>query len=233
MSAKTARARWFAGGVAGAEHRRVLFEDAELGRVFAPAAAGRLLSLRGVPARRLFGPGELGVFVAKQHRPRRARPDEASGAAGVLRAMELLWVSVTHNERVDDGAAEQDALLFGASTKRFTVVAVANAALTKTKTDSSLGVDAAGQTTNEFTTLGLARAAGSLGAYTAPASLGGQFSRVISKVFTATGSATARGAGLFDSVTVAGSVLYVEDNFSADAVLLTNDTLTVNITITN
>jgi hypothetical protein len=218
-------ARWFVGAVPGVGLRRVAFADLELGRVFTPPAAGRLLSLPGVPARRLHGPGELGVFVARQHRPRRE--------AGVLRAMELVWLSITHNERVDRGAAQQDIRCFGSGGAVFTAVAVANAVLTKNKADESLGTTTADVTTNEFTTLGLARAAGSLGTYTAPSSLGGQFSRVVTRTFTATGNATARGAGLFDSVTVSGSKLYVEDNFSSDAVLVANDTLTVNITITN
>jgi hypothetical protein len=93
-------------------------------------------------------------------------------------------------------------------------------------------VDAGGATTNEFTTLGLVRIAGTVGTYTAPSSLGGTFSQVISKLFTATGGATAKGSGLFDSTTASGSNLYVEDNHT-DAVLVTNDTLTESWTITN
>lgn len=197
--------------------------DPELGRIWTPAEMLRSVSLPGKAVRRLHGPGELGVFVAKQHR----RID------GRLR---LIWASITHNERVDQGAVQQDVQCFGsASTTRiFTAVAVANAALTKTKTDLSLGSASANVTTNEFTTLGLARAAGTLGSYTAPASLGAQFTRRVTKTFTATGSATATGAGLFDNgATVSPSNLYVEDNFASNAVLVNGDTLTVNIDISN
>lgn len=218
-------ARLFGPGTPLEAQRAVLYRDPDLGRVFVPAALHRVVSYPGVPARRLHGPGELGIFVARQRRPRLRD--------GMLDALELIWVSITHNERVDRGAERQDNRCFGSGGAVFTAVAVANAALTKNKADESLGSTTADVTTNEFTTLGLARAAGSLGAYTAPGSLGGQFSRVITKTFTATGNATARGAGLFDSVTVSGSKLYVEDNFASDAVLVNNDTLTVNITITN
>lgn len=156
------------------------------------------------------------------------------GEPKCLVRFDLMWASISHNERVDDGAAAQDALLFGAGTTRFTIVAVANATLAgKAQTDSSLGANAASGTTNEFTTIGLSRAAGSLGAYTAPASLGATFSRVVTKTFTASGSGTAYGAGLFDSATVSGSILYVEDNFSSTAVLVSGDTLQVNATISN
>lgn len=197
--------------------------DPELGRIWTPAEMLRAVSLPGKAVRRAYGPGEMGVFIAKQHR----RID------GRLR---LIWESITHNERVDQGAVQQDIQCFGSAsaTRVFTAVAVANAALTKTKTDLSLGSATTAVTTNEFTTLGLARAAGSLGSYTAPASLGAQFTRRVTKTFTASGSATGKGAGLFDNgATVSPSNLYVEDNFSSDAVLVNGDTLTVNIDISN
>jgi len=55
----------------------------------------------------------------------------------------------------------------------------------------------------------------------------------VSKLFTATGGATAYGAGLFDSTTVAGSLLYAEGLFSSNAILATTDTLTVQCTPAN
>lgn len=147
---------------------------------------------------------------------------------------DLTAVSITHNERVDAGAAAQDALVFGAGTTRFLTVAVANGTLTKAQTDKSLGIVTQSVTTNEYTTVGLSRSAGSLSTYTAPASLGGTFSRIITKTFTVSGAGgTAYGAGLFDSATVSGSTMYVEDNFSSTAVLVSGDTLQVNATISN
>lgn len=191
-----------------------LYVDPDLGRIWLPRLDDTL-SLPGRPVRRRLR--EIGVFVAKQHRDGR-----------------LIWASVTHNERVDAGAVRQDVQCFGAATAAvFTAVAVASATLVKAKTDLSLGSGVSGGTANEFTTLGLSRAAGSLGAYTAPGALGGQFSRVISKTFTASGNATAYGGGLFDSVTPAGSNLYVEDNFASTAVLVNGDTLTEQVTVSN
>ncbi len=218
--------------------QQTLLIDPDLGRVDVPEALKRYISLPGGPTRKAHG--EVGIFIAKWKRPQ-YRCGQASyahdyrlcGDPDCLVRMELMGASISHNERVDAGAAAQDALVFGSGTTRFTTVAVANATMTKAQTDKSLDSVTQSVTTHEFTTLGLSRAAGSLGAYTAPASLGGTFSRVITKTFTASGGATAKGAGLFDSVTVSGSTLYVEDNFSSDAVLVTNDTLTVNATITN
>lgn len=209
--------------------RPVLYTDADLGRIFVPRALTQLISLPGRATRRAVA-GEVGIFVAKQHRPR-------FNDAGQLTGMDLLWSSITHNERVDAGAAIQANRVFGTAGTTangvLTVVAVANGTLTKAKTDLSLGSASANVTTNEFTTIGLSRAAGTVSTYTAPASLGGTFSQLITKVFTASGSGTAYGAGLFDQVTVSGSNLYVEDNFASTAVLVSSDTLTVSITITN
>jgi hypothetical protein len=194
-----------------------------LGNVYVPKA------LRGLKS---YGPGplrsglrEVGILVTVHRRP-------VFDDAGRLLRYDLIAHDVTHNERVDRGAVRQDLAVFGSTSMAFTAVAVANAALSKAKGDESLGTASANATTNEFTTIGLSRAAGSLGAYTAPASLGAVFSRVISKLFTFTGSGTAKGSGLFDSTTVSGSFLYVEDNHT-DAVGVTNDTLTEQWTISN
>jgi hypothetical protein len=217
-------------------HTQVLYVDPDLGRIWTPPDLLKLISLPGRPVRRLYGPGEIGVFVAKQHRP---EFDD-----GVLRRMRMLWHSITHNERVDAGANQQAKQVFGGgsspgspSTSLYPkVVAVANASLTKAKGDQSLGSTSSGVTTNEFTTIGLSRAAADSpvgGDYTAPSSLGGTFTQVLRKTFTASGTGTAHGAGAFDSTTVAGSILHVEDNFATSASLISADTLTVTITITN
>lgn len=208
--------------------------DPELGRVYIPERALAATSAAGRATRQKAG-GEVGVFIATQ---RRARLNPRTGKL----EQQLIWASVSHNERVDAGADKQAKQTFGggsspgapSATVYFQTIAVANASLTKAKGDQSLGSTSANATTNEFTTIGLSRAVGSVtSGYTAPASLGATFAQVVSKLFTASGSGTAYGAGLLDSTTVSGSILYVEDNFSSTAVLVSGDTLTVTITINN
>lgn len=210
--------------------------DRDLGRIFVPTLA-RAVSAPGQRTRRAVD-GEFGLFVAKQRRAI-IRED------GLLLGFQTIWASVSHNERVDAGAAYQARQCFGgggspaapSATVYFNVIAVANGTLTKAKGDQSLGSTSANVTTNEYTTVGLSRATANSpvgGDYTAPSTLGGQFSQVVSKTFTASGAGgTAYGAGIFNSTTVSGSILYVEDNFSSTAVLIAGDTLTVNATISN
>jgi hypothetical protein len=109
----------------------------------------------------------------------------------------------------------------------------ASGTLTKSKSYLSLCSTSANVTTNELTTLGFARTNATIQNYVAPSSLGGTFSVDAYKSITATGSGTVYGAGLFDSTTVSGSFLYVEDNFSSNAVVVTNDIVTTTVTITN
>lgn len=206
-----------------------------LGRVYVP---GRLLASKSYAggAIRRVQPGEIGIFVATQQVPQ-------FDGDGRLVGYKLVWSSITHNERVDAGAQKQAVQCFGgggtpaapSATVYFNVLAIASAALTKAKGDQSLGSASTGVTTNEFTTIGLSRAVATqiAGNYTVPASLGAQFAQKISKLFTATGTGTAQGAGVFDSVTPAGSILYAEDNFGSTAVLNNADTLTVEVTVNN
>ncbi len=206
---------------------RVLYEHPSLGNIYIPEIFKRGLSLPGRPTRGVYRPGEVGIFVAAQQRPKFVN--------GILQGFETIWSSITHNERVDRGAIIQDVNCFGTPSTAFTAVAVVGpgGTITVTKTDESLGIITPDVTTNEYTTIGLSRAAGSLGTYTPPASLGAVFSRIITKTFTASGSGTAFGAGLFDDPVVSGSFLYVEDNFASTAVLVTDDTLQVDVTISN
>jgi len=203
----------------------VLFEHPDLGRIFTPQDFTRIISVPGRPAHRP-PPGQFGLVVAVQRRP-------IVEADGFLRRMALIWHSITHNERVDAGAAQQAAALFSSSTTAFTAVAIASASLTKTKTDQSLGTASSGATTNEFTSLGLSRGAGTVSTYTAPSALGGQYAQLVTKTFTASGSGTAYGSGLFNSTTPAGSILYVEDNFGSTSVLVSGDTLQIAWTNNN
>lgn len=210
----------------------MILHDKHLGRIYLPGL-DTSISLPGRGVRKMYT-GEQGIFVASQQRL-------IWGDNGPR--LLTIWDSVTHNERVDAGADKQSRQVHGggaspaapSATAYFNVVAVASATLTKAKGDQSLGTTSASVTTNEFTTIGLSRATATLGGgnYTAPSTLGATFSQVISKAFTASGSGTAYGAGIFDSTTVAGSILYVEDNFSSTAVLVSGDTLTVTVTITN
>lgn len=207
--------------------------DRDLGRVKIPVL-DRAISLPGLPSRRMSD-GELGIVISKQHRPRMRD--------GLVIGFDLIWHDVSANERVDAGAAFQAVQCFGGSatpaapsaTAYARAIAVASATLTKAKGDQSLGSASSGVTTNEYTTIGLSRVNATLvgGDYTAPASLGATFAQIVKNTFTASGSGTAYGSGLFNSTTVAGSILYVEDNFGSTAVLVSGDTLSITWTITN
>jgi hypothetical protein len=215
----------------------VLFaRDPHLGNIYVPSSLTGRTFYPGGHSRRAID-GEIGIFVAKHRRPR-------LGNGGAIVGYDTLWASITHNERVDVGAQQQAVQVFGgggspaspSATLYPKVMAIANGTLTKNKADLSLGSTSANVTTNEFTTIGLSRVAVATivgGNYTAPSSLGGTFSQVVTKTFTASGGGTAYGAGLFDSTTVSGSILYVEDNFASTAVLVSGDTITVTVTITN
>jgi hypothetical protein len=209
--------------------------DRDLGTIRI-TALDRLISLPNRPTRRAVQ-GEFGVFVAKVLRPQ-YRPD------GLLLRYLPIWASVSHNERTDSGALYQAQQVFAggsgpatpSATVYFNVLAIASGTLTKAKGDQSLGSASSGVTTNEYTTIGLTRVTATTpvgGDYTAPSTLGGTFSQVIKKTFTASGSGTAYGAGVFNSTTVAGSILYVEDNFSSTAVMVSGDTLAITVTISN
>lgn len=209
-----------------------LYRDPDLGDILLPRPFYRSLSLPGQPIRR---PSlkEIGVFVAKQFRP--IFDDD-----GRLLRMEMIWHSITHNERVDAGAAIQANRVFGTSGTTangvFTALALAKTTFTtKTKTDKSIGSSSQADTTNEWTTNGLARMVGTVSTYTGPSSLGGQFTQLITGLWTATSTGgTAHGSAVFDSVTPAGSNMYVEDIFSTDApTSAAGDTVAVSASILN
>lgn len=216
--------------------RPYLYRSADLGRIFIPPIFTQSLSLPGRPVKARQALREVGICEMVHKRP-------------VVRFglvdYEIGTISITHNERVDAGAQEQAVQCFGGGGTPATpsttlypkVIAVATAGFTtKTKTDLSIGSASGGVTTNEFTTIGLTRVAATTpigGDYTAPSTLGGTFSQLVKKTFTFTGGGTAHGSAVFDSTTAAGSVLYVEDTFSSDAVGVTNDTLAITWTISN
>lgn len=224
----------------------------DLGRIFLAMPA---LSVPGQPTRPRFG----GSVIVAQRRPRWSLRGELPALPHIekpwpsadlrVKALlapfrdqvdpklfdtELIWASVTHNERVNDGGGHNANRLFGtvgASNGVGNVVAVATTGFTaKTATDSSIGVDAASLTTNEFTTIGLSRAVGTPGNYVAATTLNGTYATDIVKTFTASGSGTAHGSALFDSATVSGSILVCEDIFGSDAIMVSADTLAVTWT---
>ena len=212
-----------------------ILADPFLGKIVTPTEFTRALSLPGRATQRPQ-PAQFGLYVAVQRRKR--------NPLDPLSLWEIVWNSIVHNERVDAGAAKQAGQLHGGgstpaapdATNYFRHIALANAALTIAKGDQSLGSTSSGVTTNEFTTIGLSRATADTpvgGNYTAPSSLGSQFAQAIIKTFTASGSGTVHGAGLFDRAVAASSILYGEANFGSTAVMVSGDQLTVTITNNN
>lgn len=223
----------------------------DLGRLYIPQPS---ISLPGARTHQKFG----GVVIATQRRPQWAMkglfklPDVEhpwpNSKAVVDRLLdsyrehfdprefrtEVVWTSITHNERVNDGGGHNTNRIFGTvgtSNGVGNVIAIATTGFTtKTATDSSIGADAASGTTNEFTTIGLSRAVGTVQNYVAATTLNGTYATDIVKLFTASGGGTAHGTGLFDSTTVAGSILLAEDIFGSDAIVASGDTLTVTWT---
>jgi hypothetical protein len=218
--------------------RPVLYTSPDLGRIFVPEALTRLISYPGKAVRQAVNIREIGIVEAVHKRP---VWDDRKGRL----ALEILMWSITHNERVDAGAQEQAVQCFGgggtpaspSATVYPKVIAIATTGFTtKTKTDLSIGSASANATTNEFTTIGLSRVAATTpvgGDYTAPSTLGGTFAQLLKKTFTFSGSGTAHGSAVYDSTTVSGSILYVEDIFSSDAIGVSGDTLAVTWTINN
>jgi hypothetical protein len=206
-----------------------LWRHPQLGNIYLPKPLRGQQSYGPGPLRNRFAAGEVGVVVVCQRRP-------IFDESGRLLRYEMVMWDVSHNERVDRGALRQD-LQMGwggtpSTTHIFTTIAVANAALTVAKGNESLGTNSADVTTNEFTTIGLSRALGTPSGYVAPSALGTQFTRVLSKQFTASGSGTAKGSGVFSNTTVVGSFLYCQDNHT-DAVLVSSDLLTEQWTFSN
>lgn len=202
------------------------FVHPDLGRIVVPAALRRAISLPNRPIRRVED-GEFGLFVAVV---KRRVIDEWTGKT--LR-YQLIDYAIGHNSRQNIGAAGQAYDVFGTAgttpNGKYTVIALASAALTVSATgaDLSLGSNSANVTTNEYTGFGLARAAGTVGTYTAPTADGGQFTQAITHTFTNTDAAahTVYGGGLVDTTSTASFNLYAEGNFGTSATLQPNDQL--------
>lgn len=133
----------------------------------------------------------------------------------------------SYNSRVDAGAALCASLISGttlggiSSPATAKYIAVSPNTLTAAHGDTTLS--------GELSTNGFTRALATAGTYTAPASLDGAASYVLTKTFTATGAQTVASAAIFDAASTGN--MFVEGNFASSATLATNDTLQVNWTI--
>jgi len=225
----------------------------DVGRVFIPE---RSISIPGRPARRK----PSNIVVATLRRPRwniegafklphfeHATPktrrtirelieDYASKLDPALFMGELIWASISHNDRVQDGGDHNVNRIFGtvgASNAAATFLAISNLAVVAVVSHASIMSDTQGLTTNEFTTIGLTRVAGTVQNYTAPATLDAVFDVDLYKSYSITGSGTAKGAAIFDQLVAAGSWMLCEDPFTSDAVVENGDTLNVTYTYQN
>jgi hypothetical protein len=131
------------------------------------------------------------------------------------------------NSRVDAGAALTASLISGttlggiSSPSAAKYIAVSPTTLTPAKGDTTLS--------GELSTNGFTRALATAGTYTAPASLDGAASYVLTKTFTATGAQTVASAAIFDAVSTGN--MFVEGNLASSATLAINDTLQISWTI--
>ncbi len=134
-----------------------------------------------------------------------------------------------YNSRVNKGGDLAASLLAATSFNSISspltpkYIALSTSTLTPDKTDTTL--------TGETAASGLARAAGTIGGYTGPATLDGACSYTVSKTFTNTsaGAVTVVSAALFDAASTGN--LFVEANLSSSAVMAINDTLAITWTI--
>jgi len=150
---------------------------------------------------------------------------------------DVIWASITHNDRVQDGGDHNVNRIFGtvgASNAAATFLALASASVaTPVVSHASIMSDTQGVTTNEHTTGGLTRVAATVQNYTAPATLDAVFDVDLYKSYSVTASLTAYGAAIFDQLAAAGSWMLCEDAFSSNAVVENGDTLNVTYTYQN
>lgn len=131
------------------------------------------------------------------------------------------------NSRVNAGAALCASLISGttlggiSSPSSAKYIALSTSSLTPAAGDTTLS--------GETAVSGLTRALATAGTYTAPVTLDGAASYVLTKVFTSGGSATIVSAAIFDAAST-GNML-VEANLSGSAVLGNGDLITVNWTV--
>lgn len=133
----------------------------------------------------------------------------------------------TYNSRVNVGAALNASLMSGTSLGSITsplppkYIALSTSSLTPSATDTTLS--------GETSATGLARVLGTIGSYSAPASLDSSASYIVSNTFTAGTTATIVSAALFDAVSSGN--MFVEANLSTSAVLSSTDQLIIQWTV--
>ena len=138
-------------------------------------------------------------------------------------------LSPSYNARVDAGAALCASLISGttlggiSSPLTAKYIALSTSSLTPAKGDTTLS--------GETAVSGLARALGTAGTYTAPASLDGAASYVLSKTFTAgvAGPTVIQSAAIFDASSTGN--MFVEANLSSSASLVLNDQISLSWTV--
>ena len=136
-------------------------------------------------------------------------------------------VGSSYNSRVRKGGDLCATLIAGSAQNSISgatyplYIALSTATLTPGNTDTTL--------TSETAVSGLTRALGTVGSYVTPSALDGACSYVLSKTFTAGGSATIVSAAIFDAASTGN--LFVEGNLSSSVVLASLDTMTINWTI--
>lgn len=136
-------------------------------------------------------------------------------------------IGSSYNSRVRKGGDLCASLIAGSAQNSISTplpplyIALSTATLTPGNTDTTL--------TSETAVSGLTRALGTVGTYTTPSALDGACSYILSKTFTAGGSATIVSAAIFDAASTGN--LFVEGNLSSSVVMGVSDTLTINWTI--
>ena len=165
---------------------------------------------------------------------------------------DLIWASVSHNERVDKGAAGQlyrtlstglttsPTFTPATSTIGFRIIALSTTNPAAAASHLSLYTTTASNQSLEYSTNGLGGSPRqltglSIGTYTnAGAAANETASAQLSIAFTCSGGTqTVYGAGIFDSETVTGSNLYAEGTFAEGPTSVTTaDVLTVTWTVT-
>lgn len=130
-----------------------------------------------------------------------------------------------YNARINSGAAQQGVLMGSAAGNPFKFMALSTASLTIAKTDTTLASEI-----TSGTDAGLVRVSATFGTYTAPSTVGGAASFVLSNTYTAATGATVQSCALFDASSSGN--MFSEINFSSSAVLSAGDSLAVSYTIT-
>jgi hypothetical protein len=140
----------------------------------------------------------------------------------LVRGGREIFRTIGFNARTDAGASFLASLAGSGAGVPLAYIGLSTATLTPVKTDTTLA--------SEIVTTGLARKTSTYGSYTAPTTLNGAASYVLSASFTNGGGSavTVVSAGCFSAVS--GGTLGFETNFSASTTLQVGDTANVSWT---